>query len=135
MKKRIASLMDGFELNEAASLSLIDDVETRLRVTLPVDYREFMTESNGGEGRVGAHSYLVLWRFEDIIPLNEAYAIREFAPGLILFGSDGGDTAYAFDAREGVWAIVEVPFIGMSVDETKLLGTTFLDFLQYLSAQ
>lgn len=135
MEKRLASLTDGLELNEAASLSLIDDVETRLRVTLPVDYREFMAESNGGEGSVGAHSYLVLWRLEDIIPLNEAYAIREFAPGLILFGSDGGDTAYAFDAREDVLVIVEVPFIGMRVDEAKLLGTSFLDFLQYLSEQ
>ena len=94
-----------------------------------------MAESNGAEGGVGKHAYLALWRIEDIIPRNEGYAVSEFAPGLILFGSDGGGEAYAFDVREAVPIIVEVPFIGMGGDEAKRCGASFLSLLQYLHAQ
>ena len=52
--------------------------------------------------------------------------VSEFAPGLILFGSDGGGEAYAFDVREAVPIIVEVPFIGMGGDEAKRCGASFL---------
>jgi hypothetical protein len=43
------------------------------------------------------------------------YAIREFAEGLVIFGSDSGGTAYAFDTRYEETTIVEVPFIGMDL--------------------
>lgn len=135
MEERIATLVDELKLNEGAPRKLIDEVEAQLYVTFPVDYRKFMAESNGGEGSVGTRSYLVLWPLEDLIPLNEAYAVKEFAPGLILFGSDGGDTAYAFDARETALIIIEVPFIGMSVNEARPCGASFLDFLRYLHEQ
>jgi cell wall assembly regulator SMI1 len=135
MEKRIAALVSELELNEGATPGLIEEVEAQLSVTLPTDYREFMAESNGVEGGVGAHSYLVLWQLEEIIPLNEAYAVREFAPGLILFGSDGGGEAYAFDARKASPTIVAVPFIGMSVEEARPLGASLLELLWYLHEQ
>jgi len=31
--------------------------------------------------------------------MNEVYEVAKYAPGLILFGSDGGDEAFAFDFR------------------------------------
>jgi hypothetical protein len=132
MEPSIAALAKGLELKESSQAKLMDAVQMHFKVTFPADYRAFMAESNGAEGSVGEHSYLVLWPVEDMIPLNEAYAVHEFAPGLILFGSDGGGTAYAFDTRETALVIVEVPFIGMSVNQVRPCGPSLLDFLRYL---
>ena len=35
-------------------------------------------EFNGGEGAIG-ESYLALWKIEDLIALNEAYVVQNFA--------------------------------------------------------
>ena len=92
---------------------------------------KFILTSNGGEGWVGENSYLSLWKIDEIVSLNEAYEVSEFAPGLILFGSDGGLNAYAFDSRNES-NIVEVPFIGMDLMEVKNCGRNFVEFLKYL---
>ncbi|MEQ6388713.1 hypothetical protein RZN22_05230 [Bacillaceae bacterium S4-13-58] len=64
--------------------------------------------------------FLILWAIDEIIELNEAYGVNEFAKELVLFGSDGGDTAFAFDIRNNVTQIVSVPFIGMSIEKITL---------------
>jgi SMI1 / KNR4 family. len=110
----------------------IEALGKALGISFPVDYLEFMQEYNGGEGEI-ANSYVILWSAEDLTELNEAYAVNEFAPGLVLFGSDGGDLAYAFDVSRGSVRIVEVPFIGMDIKEIKDCANSFVDFLEYLS--
>lgn len=35
-----------------------------------------------------------------MIWFNEEYQVRQYAPGVILFGSDGGGEAYGFDIYE-----------------------------------
>jgi hypothetical protein len=56
--------------------------------------------------------------------------VAQFAPDLLLFGSDGGGEAYAFDTRESPWGVVKVPFIGMSDRQSiVLLGRSFVEFL------
>jgi hypothetical protein len=47
---------------------------------------------NGGEGSVG-DTYVILWRIEELIEMSKAYDVAEYAPGLFLFGSDGGGEA------------------------------------------
>ncbi len=64
---------------------------------------------------------------------NEVYCVREFAPGLVLFGSNGGDTAYGFDTRREGLPIVDVPFIGMGFEEATLIGRSFVEFLAGLT--
>jgi len=121
--------------NPGAQPAQIVEVEDQLGVKFPEEYSKWMTETNGAEGLVGQHSYLMLWPSEKIVPLNKVYEVNEFAPGLILFGSNGSDTGYAFDSRVKKMPIVEVPFIGMSLNEAKMVGDTFYDFLQYLREQ
>jgi hypothetical protein len=60
-------------------------------VGVPAAYLDLMSRSNGVEGFVG-DQYLVLWPVEQLQELNDAYATAEFAPGLLLIGSDGGGT-------------------------------------------
>ncbi len=135
MEKRMRELTGELEFNPGTSDDVLRKVESRLNISLPTQYVDFLRQSNGAEGSVGENSYLVLWSIEEIEPLNEAYAVNEFAPGLIFIGSDGGDVAYAFDTRDEAMPIVEVPFIGMDVKAIKLCGRTFLEFLEYLHNQ
>jgi hypothetical protein len=58
--------------------------------------------------------------------------VNDFAKGLVLFGSDGGDKAHAFDTRTNELNIVTVPFIGMDLEEVNTCSNTFNGFLQYL---
>jgi len=95
-----------------------------------------MLGANGGEDALGDAGYLVLWPAEDLASMNDCYAVRDFAPGLVLFGSDGGDTAYAFDTRpDPDVVIVEVPFTGISPDAAEPIGATFGDFLRHVGSR
>lgn len=119
-------------LNSPATEKRIIALENVIGVPLPQAYRNLLLRSNGLEGFVGTHSYLVLWPVEQIAELNDAYVVSEFAPGLLLIGTDGGDTGYAIDTRTKGLPFVEVPLVGMSLEEVNTRGSTFADFLQKL---
>ena len=51
---------------------------------------------------------------------------------LVLFGSDGGGEAYAFDIRTASLPIVMVPFIGMELQYARPVADNILEFLQKL---
>ena len=99
---------------------------------LPLEYREFLAETNGGEGTVG-EAYVQFWSVAQILELNPAYAVEEFAPGVVLIGSDGGDTAYGLIHETDKWNFVDVPFIGMSLSELTPHGESFAGFLRWLT--
>ena len=55
--------------------------------------------------------------------------MSEHAPGLLLFGSDGGGEALAFDtACEGL-PVVSGSFVGMDRDLTRTLAASFDELL------
>jgi SMI1 / KNR4 family (SUKH-1) len=84
----------GLELKLPVGENKVKKVETELGVTFPKDYIEFLSFSNGAEGIIG-ENYLILWSIDYIIKLNDAYGVNDFVKGLVLFGSNGGDTAIA----------------------------------------
>jgi hypothetical protein len=79
-----------FKVNPPGSSSLIAQSQARLSFTLPLDYVQFLHRMNGGEGFLGEHAYVALWRVEELRERNAGYEVAEFAPGLFLFGSNGG---------------------------------------------
>jgi len=101
-------------------------------IQLPPDYVEFLKQANGGEGFVGENSYCIFWKLEELVEFDSAYEVKEYAPGLFLFGSNGGGEAYAFDMESSPWQIVQVPFVGMSRDLIQVLAPDFNSFLRYL---
>ncbi|CAN7745613.1 SMI1/KNR4 family protein [Paenibacillus sp. LjRoot56] len=109
-------LINGLEMNPPTNMNLVMETESKLGAKFPRDYKEFIVQYNGAVGTVG-NMYIHLWAIDELEELNEGYAIREFADGLVIFGSDGGGTAYAFDTRYEETTIVEVPFIGIDLDE------------------
>jgi hypothetical protein len=124
-------LTQELELNLPTSRESIVQIGSQLDIKFPKDYIDFMAKTNGGEGNIG-NSYLVLWSIDELVELNEGYAVKEFANGLVLFGSDGGGTAYAFDTRFEDIPIIEVPFIGMDLKEISKCSDTFVGFFEYL---
>jgi cell wall assembly regulator SMI1 len=132
MDHSIDSIIGRLSSQPGAGEESIDEASSQLNIQLPDDYRQFLLTSNGVKGPIGDDSYLVLWSVDELISLNEAYHVDEFAPGLVLIGSDGGDIAYALDSRGGRYDYVQVPFIGMSLDESEVLAENFEEFLQQL---
>jgi hypothetical protein len=128
----VIGMLRGCTLNEGATELEIASLERWAGMQLPKPYLELLKRANGIEGFVADDTYLVLWPAGQVAELNEAYSVADFAPGLILIGSDGGDTGYALDVRRPMINILELPLVGMSLDEAKEVGSNFEDFLRRL---
>jgi hypothetical protein len=102
--------INDLQLNEPARLQAIIDVENKLGIEFPIDYKEFLLFSNGCEGSIG-ESYICIWPIEELIEANEASEVDEYTPGLVLFGSDGGGEAFAFDMRNNNKKYIMVPLM------------------------
>ena len=135
MDPRIIKLTKTLKKNPGADENALREMISSLAGDLPTDYLEFLRSTNGAEGPVGEKSYVSVWPAEEVKVLNDEYAVSEFAPGLLLFGSDGGDTAYAFNTRSKEERVVEVPFVGMSLDAVTPRGASLADFFEYLVQQ
>lgn len=95
------------------------------------DYGDVLRRHNGIEGFVGSTEYLLLWNVEQIPSLNVGYQVENFAPGIVLLGSDGGGNAYGRDKSTGQYG--SVPFIGMTRADFREMGATFEQFLEKLA--
>lgn len=115
-----------------ATTAAVAECERQLRVKLPPDYVEFLRATNGGEGFIGESAYVILWGAQELVPMNQAYEVQKYVPGLLIFGSDGGGEAYGFDTRIQQWQIVQVPFVGMAWNLAEPMGATFIAFLEEL---
>jgi hypothetical protein len=115
MSLSLDELLDDFSGNVGTDNDVLREIEKNLAVKLPSDYKSFLSSINGGEGFVGKH-YLILWKAEELAQFNEEYQVAEYAPGLMFFGSNGGGEGFAFDTRVVPFRIVEVPFVGMSLE-------------------
>ena len=132
MNPRMKELVRDLSIRNGASEAALREFALKTGIQFPDYYIEFMKESNGADGMIGKHSYLALFPIEDITQINEAAGTQEFAPGLILFADDGADRSYAFDTRRRSVAIVEVPGVGLSLSASIPIGSTFIEFLEYL---
>jgi hypothetical protein len=103
-----------------------------LNFQLPPDYLAVLHFSNGGEGFI-QNSYVRLYSIDELLSLNEAYQVKRFCPGLILFGSNGSGEAFGFDTRQDPLEIVQIPFIPMDFEYARSLGKSFLEFLRALA--
>jgi len=124
-------LLAEFNGNPPTDALYLQKLESDAGLRLPEDYAQFLQQTNGGEGFIGS-AYLILWSVGDLIEMNKAYQVADYAPGLFLFGSDGGGEAFAFDMRTEAKPIVSVPFVGMELELIQPLGSTFKAFLEAL---
>lgn len=120
--------MVNWSWNEGASDQAISELMAMVAISLPDDYLAFLRSHNGGEGFIESE-YLMLWKAEDIATFNMEYEVADYAPGLLLFGSNGGGEAYAFDTRDSSMRIVQVPFIGMDLADAIPIADSFTTLL------
>lgn len=132
MVDNIPRFVNGLNRNPSATDAAIAESEKLLKAKLPPQYVEFVKLTNGGEGFIGKNAYVMLWGVQELASMNQSYEVEKNAPGLLIFGSDGGGEAYGFDTRTPQWQIVQVPFVGMSWNSAKPMGTTFHAFLERL---
>ena len=125
-------LLKEFAAKDGAKEGVIAGVEAALQWQLPMDYKEFLEKANGGEGFIGKN-YLILWATEELTQFNNEYEVKDYAPGLVLFGSDGGGEGYAFDTRTTPAPIVQVPFIGMDLMYARPMAVSFGEFITKLA--
>lgn len=121
-----------FNRNPPADADAIRSFEFAANLKLPSEYLAFLSRTNGGEGFIG-QNYVILWRIEQLRDLNKAFEADLFAPGLLLFGSNGGGDAYAFVTLRESYQVVMVPFIGLQLPDAINCGNDFADFIQNLA--
>jgi len=131
MHSKLMEIVRGMKTSPGASTESLEDLMTRLDHQLPSDYVTLMQITNGAEGPLGS-SYLVIWPVEEVVPLNEANAVAEFAPGLVLFASDGGSKGYGFDTAADGLPIVAVDLI--LTDVVEQMGPGLLEFFEKIAA-
>ena len=85
----------------------------------------------GGEGFLGAN-YIIFWKAEELSSLNREYEVDKYAPGILLFGSDGGGEGYGFDTQYAAMPVVRVPFIGMDRRYATAVASNFSDLFATL---
>ncbi|AIO75514.1 TPA: SMI1/KNR4 family protein [Burkholderia multivorans] len=118
----------GYQKNAPSTPAEIATLETTLGISLPLDYKDFLTWSNGGEGQVG-DLYLSMWTIEQVIELNALYSITtRMGKGFVGIGTDGGDYCFALDLRRNEHFVV-VPLGALADEEVKPLAGNLVDGL------
>jgi hypothetical protein len=123
-----------WEREPPASHTSLDRLVAASPIPLPADYLLLLHYSNGGEGELALPPWwFQLWPVEEVMHWNEEYRVAEYAPGFIGFGSSGGGELLAFDTRSSQpWAIVMLPFVGMSEHEARRIAPDFATFIAAL---
>ena len=126
---KILNLLKNASLNEGAGEKLIAEAEVTAGLLFPEDYKALLKHSNGCEGFLSDGSYVVIWPVDQVVELNDSYSIKEFAPGVLLFGTNGADDGYGFDTRASNFPVVSVPLVGMRLSEVQPCANTLSEFL------
>ncbi|WP_083463265.1 SMI1/KNR4 family protein [Prosthecomicrobium hirschii] len=119
--------------NPGATSDVMEIEQARLGLALPGEYLDFVMQSNGGMGFVG-DAYVDFWRIDELRQFNAECESHIYAPGILLFGTNGGNDGYGFDFRQPVVHCVRIPLIGMALDMIEPLGETFGAFLSNISS-
>lgn len=129
MNKEVENIIRDMDKEQPTTIRKIKEVEKKIGIAFPNEYKEIMLYSNGMEGPIGEEGYLCIWPIEEIIPLNDKYSVSEFTPGIVYFGSDGGDVAYGFDYNNEKILVIEIPFDSIHIEDEKVYSTSFYEFL------
>lgn len=99
-------------------------------VSLPSDYLDMLSKSNGGYGWVG-DNYVDIWSADRVVE----WASDTELPRLSFFASDGGGEGFAFHPYNGQIQVVNAPFIGAESAQIRLLGDSLDSFFLRLATR
>ena len=127
---RLPGILSSCTLRPGADPTTLEDAERRLGRALPEEYRALLLETDGVEGFIGEHAYLMLFSVADMLPYNLEGGVAELLPGTVFIGSDGGGTAYGFRGEGERLEYLDVPWIGMEPDTVTVLGRSLVEMLE-----
>jgi hypothetical protein len=123
------ALPEGFLKHPPASAEAV----ARAPCRLPADLAALYLQTNGAEGFVRGE-YLRIYPVDELADLNAAFGVAEFAPGLSVFGSNAGGTAFAVAESDATTRVIAVPFIPLSERFARDVGATIADLVRELGA-
>lgn len=89
LNSEIIKLFEAFEKNPPINSVVVQQIANAIKLELPSDYLEIFSFMNGGEGFI-SNEYCRLYPLDELISLNESFSVKEFAPEILVFGSNGG---------------------------------------------
>lgn len=127
----VYSLTEG-QFNAAPDPDVIAGLSDSLDIALPANFLNFLRQHNGGEGFIG-DNYIIFWKAEELVDFNREYEVERYAPGIFLFGSNGGGEGYGFDTQSPAMPIVRIPFVGMERRYATPVAKDFPDLFVHLA--
>jgi hypothetical protein len=129
--KTWSAILETLDRSPGASNEALRNLLAHTKGKLPSQYIQLLRLANGASGRL-EKGFLQIWAAEEVLLLNQGYAVDEFVPGIFLFGSNGGTTGYGLDLGQPV-PVVELPLIGMSLETIRVRASSIGEFLIQLS--
>lgn len=118
--------MGTIKRNAAPTTKDIKSFLEQMDFKLPQGFLNFFKEANGAE--ISSYeNYVILWALTEMVQLNKEHNVEQYAPEFFIFGSNGGDMAFAIEKSTG--NIYETPFIGMSKEEAVFKDKSFTEFI------
>lgn len=105
--------------------------EELLAAAVPAKYLAVVKEFGGREGFIGKQ-YIRLYRYDELIALNQAYQLPEYNPELFIFASDGYGEAFSFVFETDT--VVKIPLIPIPIDSADIIAQGFSKFLDTLAS-
>ncbi|MBP7748002.1 MAG: SMI1/KNR4 family protein [Phycisphaerae bacterium] len=135
MDARIAQVVDDFHFRgPPAQPEQIARLNDAVGAKLPHEYLNLLRVMDGCEGPIGKANYVMIMSIGNVILGLEGDLVHETFPGVVVFASDGGDIAYGFDTRVPDMPIVETSFSDPTAFPPRVVGTSLLEWLEYLIA-
>jgi hypothetical protein len=100
------------------SASTVVRLVSQLRRPIPSGFSEMYCAHNGADG-FARDSYVRIYPLDHLGDLNRSFQTARFAPGLTIFGSNGGGEALAFDPNG---MIIQVTFIPLRAEYANVMG-------------
>lgn len=106
-------------------------IESKIGFRLPEDYIQFLMKYSGSDSYL-KDSYFVLWDENDLLRLNDGYAVQYYLPNVLAIGSNGGGEMIALEHQAmDEYRIILLPFGSMKQVEYQIvIGDSFTDFLR-----
>lgn len=111
----------GLTKNGAASEADIHEVESRLCVNLPDDYKELLRHTNG----LSIDSGIFIYGTEDILERNETWEVDKYAPGTIAVGDDGGGNVFLMHTQQNKKEVLVVDSGDMDPNHAEVITPDF----------
>lgn len=133
MDSRVARLTTRMDRRPGASANDLETIGSYLRFKPPNDYVEFMSETNGSEGPIGADGYLAIYTTQELLDCNAH--MMELEPGILFFGTNRGGEGFAFELDRPSHGIIAVEFADLDRARARPMGKTLVEFLEILSSR